>query len=56
MSIWWAKFFLLITVTVAVTWLILRLDTYIGKHSKSRKKRYTFRGLIWMLLNLRDLA
>jgi hypothetical protein len=56
---WWAKFFLLITITAAVTWLIVWMDSRFKKALKedpeALKKRGYFRMIVYAVLNLRDV-
>jgi hypothetical protein len=56
---WWIKFLLLISITVGVTYLIIRIDSWIKTsretHPEIFKTRGSFRALTYILLNLSDL-
>ena len=56
---WWLKFSLLIAITVGVTWFIVWLDSSFRKRIKSDPsagaERGMFRGIVYFILNLRDL-
>jgi hypothetical protein len=56
---WWAKFILLITVTVGVTTLIVWVDSRIKKSRKINPELYRHRSIfhafVYVMLNLRDL-
>ena len=56
---WWAKFVLLITITIAVTWLIVWIDSRFKKALKADpdalKNRGYFRMIVYAALNLRDV-
>ena len=53
---WWIKFFLLMSITAGVTYLIVRIDTFIKRsretHPELFKTRCTFRAVVYLLLNL----
>ena len=56
---WWTKFLLLMSITVGVTYLIIRIDTWIKKRRNTgleiSKTTKTYRALVYFLLNLSDL-
>lgn len=56
---WWLKLTLLIAITVGVTWLIVWLDSRYKKRMKTdpnaTSQRGIFRGLVYFVLNLRDI-
>jgi len=58
-KMWWLKFSLLIAITVSVTWLIVWLDSSFRKRLKSDPsagpERGLFRGIVYFILNLRDI-
>ena len=53
---WWAKFVLLITITVGVTWLIVWIDSRFKKAIKADPdaliKRGYFRMFVYVILSL----
>ena len=56
---WWLKFGLLVAITVGVTWFIVWLDSSLWKRIKSDpsagSERGMFRGIVYFILNLRDI-
>ena len=52
---WWAKFLLLIFTTALVTFLIVRIDLWLKQRRANPQAQWTFRGLVYFVLNLRDL-
>jgi hypothetical protein len=53
---WWLKFSLLIVITVGVTWMIVWLDSSFKKRGQTASsQRGFFRGIVYFLLNLRDI-
>lgn len=53
---WWAKFILLIVITIGVTSLIVWADSQIRKkHGANSGIRGVFRSFVAIILNVRDL-
>jgi hypothetical protein len=53
---WWAKFILLIAITIGITALILWADSLIRKkHGTNSAPRGIFHSFVVIILNLRDL-
>ena len=55
----WAKFILLMTMTITVTWFIMWLDGAYRQHIKTgpnaAHKSGVFRSIVYLLLNLLDI-